>query len=731
MAQDSTAHSKIRKTGIMAPALVCLGITLGLGAVFLYIFPGLDAYWKPALGLACLSVVLCLGTLFIWQNALQKRVNLAHSLLKTANSDQDFTAVGKLLTGLPFDANLQDMMEFARAKINENVALREELNTQLALMRQNFASRGNTIAWHQEAFDTFFNLVPIPLFQSTFDGRFLKTNDHFAALLGYNSSEHLQEEIWDIGKALFVAEYDRNLLMVELREDGLAQKDITLRTRSGDPLPVRIYAWELKDEDGGKIGQQGMVRDLRPAQEHARVIEALEKAENRNAAKTRFMSTLSHRLRSPLHTMLGILDLLDHKKVDPQLAEYVLLMERAGQTVVEITNDILDLSRLEMGMFNLEIAPFNIHAMVEDIRNKFAPQAEAHNLTLNCAVIGNLPQYFIGDRWRLGQIFTNLLDNAIKYTRSGTVEFTVERDPNQSSDLGTECLFFQVRDSGDGIPEDVQKHIFDEFYRGSNATEAGYDGAGLGLPICKKLVEAMGGTLAITSRPGEGTWVRFTLCLRCQAADQMFNTDEMLQRPAYVLENVIREDQTISGSIKDNIIYPAYTPKAAEPQPFELILVDDDSALEVNQEEKIQPMQILLAEDSPNNRLLFSLLIRDTQHQVVEAVNGEDAVVLFRSNNFDIVFMDMEMPLMDGFQATKLIRATERSDGRPHTPIVALTAYVLPGAEERCLEAGCDVYLPKPFNLPSILKLLETYGKPATKKTEPTAEDIFFNLRPN
>ncbi len=703
-----------RSSGIIRYVILGALIAFFVGGIFAYVSPALQADVKIFAAWAFFSLLLCAAFGFLWEYALGKRLKHMAFILQNADTVQEFAALRGLLRGLPFNSQFADLWNMTGTRLTKADALVNELRAQLAQAQADYAQRRNAIVHYHDAFDSFFNHSSTPMFQSTADGRLIKSNEALAALLGYQSPEQLHEEIWNVVKALYIDENERQEFLDALRKEHVVHKEIRLRTRDGEAVPVHISGWALKDEHGHNIGQQGAIMDLRLKYELADVKEKLHRAYTKDIAKTRFLASVSHKLRTPLNSLIDMTKLLQAAPTGSDVGEYAMRLQKSWQDAVGVANEIFDLSKLELGNFTLELAPFSLKDLIDGIYSKIRPLAEARGLTLNGAVTGKLPQYFIGDKSRLEQVWLNLLDNAVKYTPSGTVEFTVEPAQAQPLEIGKDALLFQVRDSGPGMAPEVLELAFNEFYRGPNATEAGYEGPGLGLPLARELVGLMGGTLSLKSAPGEGTVASFTIIMRHQQDAHPLTLENYLtQKPAYILESLIKETQTISESIKGNIVYPVHAAQPEGPNALDLILLEDDSRLPVKKEQDKSGMRILLVEDNPNSRLLFSLLTRDTPHQVTEAANGEEAVKLFLHNRFDIVFMDIEMPLMDGLQATRLIRAAEQSDGRPRTPIVALTGYAAPGAKEQCLEAGCDIYLQKPYNLPVILDLLEEYSPDA------------------
>ena len=363
---------------------------------------------------------------------------------------------------------------------------------------------------------------------------------------------------------------------------------------------------------------------------------ARQDAESANEAKSSYLSHVSHEIRTPMTSIIGFADLLLDSHLSDDQARKVRNLREAARSLLSIINDILDISAIESGHLRLAPAPTNLPAVVEAVLATVKPNASAKALELSCNFAPDMPLWVQADPERLRQILLNLVGNAVKFTEHGGVAVSVGCDPVPCGPF----VRFEVNDTGIGIPLDDQNHLFREFYRVEQSCAREAEGSGLGLAISRRLVEAMGGSIGVASRTGKGSTFWFLLPL-----------PTMMQAPA----------------------------------PAPRISVCEHG----------KKGKVLVAEDLPMNQMIISEMLETAGHTVVVVADGVSAITALQTERFDLVLMDMEMPVMGGIGATRAVRSMEQAR---RTPIVALTANAMPQQIADCRAAGMDDYLSKPID---------------------------------
>jgi signal transduction histidine kinase/CheY-like chemotaxis protein/HPt (histidine-containing phosphotransfer) domain-containing protein len=392
--------------------------------------------------------------------------------------------------------------------------------------------------------------------------------------------------------------------------------------------------------------------------------QAKEAAESATRAKGEFLANVSHEIRTPLNAILGMIDLIADSGLNEQQAERVRVAKQAADILLALLNDVLDLSKIEAGRLDLEETGFDARSVLSTTAALLAAKADDKNLLLNFSVSDAVPRFLRGDANRLKQILLNLGHNAIKFTDKGEISFRV--DLQDQSD-GAAVLHFAVSDTGVGIPPDKLNSIFDRFSQADSSTTRRYGGSGLGLAIASQLSRAMGGDMWVESQLGKGSTFHFTVS---------FGTDD-----------------SVEGT-------------------------DESTTQDLAAMPDLSGMKVLLAEDNIFNQAVAVEVLKKLGCDVQVAATGKEAVEAFGTHRFDIVLMDLQMPEIDGYEATRIIRSKETGT---RIPIIAQTAHAFTEDKKRCMETGMDDFISKPITASELLKVLARFAP--SRKSEPRVSE--------
>ena len=548
-------------------------------------------------------------------------------------------------------------------------------------------------------------------------------------------------------------------------------------------LMALVRAKDIREKE---LSERNIEIELQVQQQTKQLALARDKAVDGSRMKSDFLASMSHEIRTPLTAIIGMAELLAETKLSSDQDKYVKVFRRAGDTLLSLVNDILDLSKIEAEQLVLENMPFNLLYVIEESVEIYAIKAAENDVELISDFEPKSNMIRTGDSARLRQIILNLISNAIKFTKEGHILVMVRA-------CDAEEVQISVSDTGIGIPEDKQQAIFASFTQADSSTTRKFGGTGLGLTISKRLVEMMNGSIRVESEEGEGSTFSFTVKLpvndsatrdklpmpgflqdknmlvldsnqhnrtkicnllrsfgaECVEYEEFKMWDESTYQYVFLdhkilfacddgeTEQIKQSSQSDSGPviiamldpvtfhqqiqwinklelggyfskpIKQSELLHVFSNKGQQKEESHLAKEQIDSETdEISVEEK----HILLVEDNEDNRLLVRTYLKNSPYIIDEAENGKIAVEMYRNNSYSLILMDVQMPVMDGHEATRVIRVLEVENGRPTTPIIALTAHAIKEEIDKCLAAGCDTHVGKPIKKSTLIEIIEDYA---------------------
>jgi len=662
------------------------------------------------------------------------------------------------------------------------------------------------------------------IYSTDADGRFTFCNPPAVRMMKYSPEELLGRRFHDLIRSDYRQAAERFYGRQFVRQTPSTYFEMPVLAKDGSEMWIGQNV-QIIIAHGRVEGFHAVARDITDRKHAAAELQkAKDMAEAANRAKSEFLANMSHEIRTPMNAIIGMADLLLESRLTKEQQEYVGIFRRAGDSLLTLVNDILDLSKVEADSLTLEHVEFDLVELIEKTSEMVAMVAHDKGLELACQVMADVPRDLLGDPHRLRQILLNLMGNALKFTTSGEVVLRVAVENGVRVDLeggvdgstsGTKstltpfssnvALLFSVSDTGIGIPPDKLDSIFESFTQADSSITRRYGGTGLGLTISKRLVELMGGRIWVTSTVGQGSTFSFTAMFRVQEKSEpraLVPPVELQGMKALVVDDsatnrmILKELLTAWGmqvvDVPNGMKGLAVLAHAQESgDPYRLVLLDcrmpemdgfqvaerlraisnqagvtvmmltsdartgdkaraqelgmagylvkpvkraalfDAIAAAVSKSQVAAPgpaleaaptpakeeraLRILLAEDSVDNRLLVQSYLKHTPHHLDLADNGAIAVAKFSALGFDLVLMDMQMPVLDGYAATRKIRQWEKEFGRPPTPIIALTAFALREEVQKSLDAGCTAYLIKPIKKATLLNAIQEYTMSVTK----------------
>jgi len=484
------------------------------------------------------------------------------------------------------------------------------------------------------------------------DNRIAYVNPRLEEMMGYESDEMVGRNISHFIRLDQLDDHESAMADRNPKNDRIYERCFT--KKNGEDLWAIVSPRTILDDHGTFAGSFEMITDITERKAHETLlIELKEKAEAADFAKSEFIANMSHEIRTPLNGIMGVLQLLEITSSDDEQQEYIALAKRSSDRLNNLLSNILEISRIESGKSCINEKPFSLSSLKVALEDLLSMAADEKGLTLLFSFDENIPSILIGDENRLLQILFNLVGNAIKFSESGDI--LTEVALIQATGTEKVRLLFTVTDNGIGVSESQIKEVFEDFVQGDKTRTKRFQGAGLGLTIVQKLVRMMNGTLEIDSAEGEGTTMCLSLPFHLPVAEKRH------------------------GGARTSSPCPSSNAQ----------------------------LRLLLAEDDAVNSIAGKIILEKCGYSVITAGNGHEALQILSKQDFDLVLMDIQMPIMDGIEATTEIRASSVLGAKSTIPIIAMTAYAMQGDKERFLAAGMDDYIAKPVTRAELVDVIE------------------------
>lgn len=524
-------------------------------------------------------------------------------------------------------------------------------NSMLSVELEKYSESEKALMESEEKSRLIIENAPVGILHFNIDGELTSYNESFIKLTGITREELPVYSLKD-----FFENKSVNLLESVLNGKPAYYEGVYYSERLKTSTQVRTMFTPVILSDGTITGGIGIIEDNTARKKYEEeLLQAKEVAESASDIKTDFLANMSHEVRTPLNGILGMLQLIQTTGVTEEQANYIDVAIKSGMRLTRLLNDILDLSRIETDRLVLTETKFSLNSVINFIQERYEKECEEKGIKLSLTIGDTTPDEIIGDEIRIRQILVNLVSNSVKFTKTGFI--SVKINAEDISCYGEINIIINVKDTGIGITDSMMSRIFEPFRQGENSYRRAFQGAGLGLTLVRHLVNLMNGNIKIDSTPGIGTSVE------CVLKVKLPENQQLIPKP------LREESHGGDGSTKT----------------------------------------VLIAEDERINRLALKRILEKTGFRVLEAENGLKALEILDSETPDCILMDIQMPEMDGIEATRIIRNDARFSKKSGVPIIALTAYTMPEDRSRISSAGIDDYISKPINMEYLIKTLSRY----------------------
>ncbi|MBE9483492.1 MAG: response regulator [Bacteroidetes bacterium] len=586
---------------------------------------------------------------------MEERINKINKIIQGIGSFEDYLNHKEEI--LEEVQNIERDRQVLNFKFERLLKDKNVLNSLLKKTTEDLKNAVEALRFRAEELSILLSTIPALVYFKDTNLKYILVNksfERFVNLPFYGIQGKTVEEL--------ITEYKTNNyaeMELEVIHSGLPLYNIEEGIeKDGKEVWLTTNLAPYRDNEGEIIGLVGISWDITFRKNYENELqEAKEQAEEGTRAKSEFLANMSHEIRTPMNGIIGMAEILKQADLGEQEKENLDILISSTRSLLSLVNDILDISKIEAGKIELEIEDFDIRNTLKDIENIIYIKAEEKALDYKTFINPNVPEFLSGDPSRLKQIILNLVNNAVKFTLKGQVHVFIDIVDEHDDRVK---IMFKVHDSGIGISEEGKKHLFQLFSQVDNSTTKNYGGTGLGLSIAKQLVILMKGEIGMESEWDKGSMFWFSAWL-----DKSSRT-------------------------------------TAIPEPFDREFIFDGEAS--------KKLYILLAEDNEINQKIIQYSLTNAGYSVDIARNGQEAIDMYHQNNYDLVLMDVQMPILDGYEATAHIREVENviMNGSQRIPIVALTANAMKGDREKCLDAGMDEYLSKPFTPNDLIGIIRS-----------------------